>query len=76
MHHRATGQAARREQLPDASRWHWWLLLPVLAPLATPLYNRLDPRMFGVPFFYWFQLGLAAVSTIVITAVHLARRLR
>ena len=23
--------------------------------LWVPLYNRLDPSLFGIPFFYWFQ---------------------
>ena len=23
--------------------------------LWVPLYNRLDPPLFGIPFFYWFQ---------------------
>jgi hypothetical protein len=73
-HHRATGMAARRQRLPDTSHAHWWLLLPVIAPLTTPLYNRVEPRLSGVPFFYWFQLGLAALSTVVITLVHLMRR--
>jgi uncharacterized membrane protein len=59
--------------LPDASPLHWWLLVPVLLPLLTPLYNRVEPRLLGMPFFYWFQLGLAALSTLVISAVHLVR---
>ncbi|MDT4987109.1 MAG: hypothetical protein QOI74_1203 [Micromonosporaceae bacterium] len=74
--HRATGVAARRTQLPDASRHHWWLALPIVAPLMTPLFNRVDPRAFGIPFFYWSQLALAALSTLVISTVHLARRRR
>lgn len=39
-------------------RWNSWNLLlfvPLLA-LFTPMYNRLEPRLFGLPFFYWFQL--------------------
>ncbi len=65
-----------RQPAPDASRRHWWLLVPVVLPLLTPLYNRVEPRLFGMPFFYWFQLGLAAVSTVVISVVHLTRRAR
>lgn len=39
-------------------RWNSWnflLFIPLLA-LLTPVYNRLEPRLFGLPFFYWFQL--------------------
>ena len=41
----------------------------MLVPLATPLYNRLEPRLFGMPFFYWGQLAdvvFAMVVTVVI----------
>jgi energy-coupling factor transporter transmembrane protein EcfT len=36
----------------------WWLLLlliPFVALLWVPFYNRLDPAVFGIPFFYWYQ---------------------
>jgi hypothetical protein len=47
------------------------LLVPVILPLLTPIYNRERPTFAGMPFFYWFQLGLVALSTTVITVVHL-----
>jgi hypothetical protein len=25
--------------------------------LWVPLYNRVEPALFGVPFFYWFQMA-------------------
>jgi hypothetical protein len=46
---------------------NWLLLLPLLATLIPPLYNRLDPELFGIPFFYWYQL--AAISIGVITTL-------
>ena len=30
-----------------------------------PFYNRIEPTLFGFPFFYWFQLGWIFVSMIV-----------
>src|SRR5215813_8495171 len=56
----------------DASAWHWLLLIPVILPLLTPLYNRIDPTLLGFPFFYWFQLALAGLSSIMIALVNLA----
>lgn len=44
------------------------MLLPLVA-LATPLYNRIEPRLFGVPFFYWFQLAMLAVGVVVTAMV-------
>jgi hypothetical protein len=75
-HRAAAHHAATWVQPADADRRHWWLLLPILLPLATPLYNLDEPRLFGMPFFYWFQLSLAALSTAVMTAVHLTTRRR
>ena len=53
--------------------WYWLLLIPYLAILWLPSYNRVEPRAFGVPFFYWYQLLWVVLSTLVIGLVlHLA----
>jgi uncharacterized integral membrane protein len=53
----------------DRSPWNWLLLLPILLPLITVIYNRDNPHLLGFPFFFWFQilftLLAAAVSGIV-----------
>ncbi len=52
--------------------WNWWYSLfgVQFAVLLWPgLYNRVEPRLFGIPFFYWFQLLwviLGALSTAVV----------
>jgi hypothetical protein len=67
---RYPGPPGRRPRQP-ALRWNAWnvlLLVPLLA-LLTPLYNRIDPRLFGVPFFYWVQLVgllLGMVCTLIV----------
>ena len=36
----------------------WWnllLLVPFIGLLWVPIYNRIEPSIFGVPFFYWYQ---------------------
>lgn len=41
---------------PRRSRMILWLLvLPFLALCWPPFYNRLEPSLFGLPFFYWYQ---------------------
>lgn len=40
-------------------RWNVFLLLPLFM-LVTPWFNRIEPRLFGMPFFYWFQTGLGS----------------
>ena len=32
------------------------LLVPYVALLWVPFYNQIEPRLFGIPFFYWFQM--------------------
>jgi len=60
----------------DKSRWHWLLFVPVVVPLLTPLYNRVEPTLGGVPFFYWGQLSFALLASAVIAIVHLATKPR
>ncbi|WP_127506562.1 DUF3311 domain-containing protein [Actinoplanes solisilvae] len=60
-------QVATRE---DKSRWHWLLIVPIALPLMPFLYNRIDPTLLGLPFFYWCQLGFAFLASGVIAFVH------
>jgi Protein of unknown function (DUF3311) len=58
---RATGPAAStvrpdRQRPPDANPWNWLLLLPIVIPLLTLLYNHDGPHFLGFPAFYWLQL--------------------
>ena len=48
-----------------------WLLVPMLV-LYVPLYNTIEPTLFGFPFFYWFQLGWIFVCMIVTGYVYYA----
>jgi hypothetical protein len=42
----------------------------VVLPLFTPLYNRIEPRFVGMPFFYWFQLAFTGLDVVVVTVVY------
>ena len=44
------------------------LLAPCILAVLTPLYNHLDPALFGIPLFYWLQLLLIPVSALAIWA--------
>jgi Protein of unknown function (DUF3311) len=57
--------------------WSWWYLLFVvqfLVILWPPLYNRLEPSLLGIPFFYWFQLLWVIVSAVSTAVVYLATK--
>jgi hypothetical protein len=67
-------EATRRRRRPDASPWHWLLLIPVIVPLVVPIYNRVEPQLLGLPFFYWCQLAFAGLSAVVVAIVYLATK--
>ncbi|MGY1661874.1 DUF3311 domain-containing protein [Geodermatophilus sp. SYSU D00705] len=58
----------------DRSPWNWLLLVPIVVPLIVPLYNRVEPTLFGWPFFYWAQLAFVAVGVLTTVVVHRATR--
>lgn len=35
---------------------------PVVLALAVPLYQRVEPTLAGIPFFYWFQMTMAVAA--------------
>jgi hypothetical protein len=63
----------------DSSRGRWALICAVLAPavvlpLWVSLYDRTDPTLGGVPFFFWAQFALILVAVALTwTAYVLAR---
>jgi Protein of unknown function (DUF3311) len=44
------------------------LLVPCILALWVPFYNSIPPVLFGIPFFFWFQLVLVPISAIAILA--------
>jgi len=57
------------------SPWNLLLLLPVLM-LVTPWFNRVTPRIGGVPFFYWYQFAFVLVGVACVWIVYLTTRKR
>jgi hypothetical protein len=50
------------------------LLLPLAGLLVPALYNKVTPRLGGVPFFYWYQLGWIPVSVAITYVVYRSTR--
>jgi hypothetical protein len=63
-------ESTRRAERSDHSHWNWLLLLPLLATLYPPLYNRIEPLLFDIPFFYWYQLLAIGISVVVTLIVY------
>ncbi len=45
-------------------------LIPFIAVLWVPFYNRVEPMWAGIPFFYWYQLIWIPLTAIIISAVY------
>jgi hypothetical protein len=55
--------------------WSWWYLLFVIqfiAVLWPPFYNRTEPTLIGMPFFYWYQLLWVIIGAILTAIVYFA----
>jgi len=64
--------AARRRI--NRSPWNWLLLIPLLLTLFPWIYNRTDPKLFDIPFFYWYQMACIPVGVIATIVVYRATR--
>lgn len=56
------------------SAWNLLLLVPLLM-LVTSFFNTDSPRLFGLPFFYWYQflwvpVGVVSVGIVFVMTRH------
>jgi hypothetical protein len=49
--------------------WYALLILPFAGTLIPPLYNHAAPALFGMPFFYWYQLAWIPVTAVLLGLV-------
>ena len=54
----------------DHSPWNWLLIIPIVVPLLTVLYNHDSPRLGGFPFFYWLQFTFILFSVAITSLVY------
>ena len=56
----------------------YWLRLLLIIPFAlviwVPFYNRIEPTLVGIPFFYWYQLAAILLGAFVVMTVYLLER--
>ncbi|TAM51465.1 MAG: DUF3311 domain-containing protein [Paraburkholderia sp.] len=53
-----------------AKRWLWLLVIPWIAMIWVPSYNKVEPQVAGFPFFYWYQLFWVLVSAVITAVVY------
>jgi hypothetical protein len=62
-----TGGVRRR----DINRgWYLLLLVPLIGVLIPPIYNVEDPRLIGIPFYYWYQMAWIPLSVLCTLTVY------
>ncbi|HEU5028455.1 MAG TPA: DUF3311 domain-containing protein [Spirillospora sp.] len=66
-------EPARRS---DRSPWNWLLIVPIVVPLLTFLFNSDGPRLAGFPAFYWMQLAFIPLGVACTVIVYLMTRKR
>jgi hypothetical protein len=49
--------------------WYALLVLPFVGTLLPALYNHARPALFGIPFFYWYQLGWVLLTAALLGVV-------
>lgn len=59
-----------------SAAWNWLLLVPIVIPLCTPLFNHDSPRLLDFPLFYWLQLAFVLLGVGCTALVHLRTRRR
>jgi len=50
------------------------LILPFVAMLWVSSYNRAEPMIAGIPFFYWYQLLWVVIGAVLIAFVYTVER--
>ncbi|HEX7683288.1 MAG TPA: DUF3311 domain-containing protein [Trinickia sp.] len=59
-----------------ANRWLWLLVIPWIAMIWVPSYNKVEPQLGGFPFFYWYQLFWVLVSAVITAVVYFKTKSR
>lgn len=63
----------RRVTGTQVSAWNLLLLVP-LVMLVTPWFNHTNPKLAGLPFFYWFQFACVIVGVACVWIVYATTR--
>jgi hypothetical protein len=64
----------RRQQAQVGFARYWprfLLVIPFLLVALVPFYNRLEPELGNIPFFYWYQLAAILLGAAVVAVVYM-----
>ena len=52
--------------------WYWLFAIPFVFTLLPWIYNNSSPELFGIPFFYWYQMAWVLISVALTVLVYRA----
>ena len=65
-----------KKKAARASWLRFWprllFLIPVAVVLWVPLYNRIEPELGGIPFFYWYQVAWIPLTMLLLLSLRIA----
>ena len=50
--------------------WYWLFAIPFVFTLLPWIYNTRSPELFGMPFFYWYQMAWVPITVIITILVY------
>jgi len=53
---------------------YWLFLVPFVALFVPWIFNSSSPELFGIPFFYWYQLAWVPLTVCLTVVVYRATR--
>ena len=65
-----TGEEHAARAHGGARWWYLLLALPFAGLLIVPIYAHETPKLFGFPFFYWYQFAWVIVAAILTVTVY------
>jgi hypothetical protein len=51
--------------------WYWLFAIPFVFTLLPWIYNTNDPELFGMPFFYWYQMLWVPITVVLTILVYI-----
>ena len=64
-----------RSRAGAAHGWRWaplLLIIPYIGTLWVATYTSVTPTVWGIPFFYWYQLLWIAIGAVITIVVYMA----
>lgn len=63
---------SRGVQVHDRNHgWYWLFAIPFVFTLLPWIYNKSSPELFGMPFFYWYQMAWVPITVVLTILVYI-----